>query len=333
MLAPLLVLVASALAILPTVGSTPLEARAPVTNPSAPVVQDGFADPRSIKVGDTYYAFATNHFKSDGINAPVATSQHFSTGWSQSNVNVLQHPGQWTYKDSTGNAHVWDPAVAQYGPNHFVMYYAAFVKDGVHCIGVATSDSILGAYKPSKEPLICPGMTHHTGAISPNPFQVGNDKYLVYKQGGHPNAAIYIQLLSSDGASLADSAPVEILHQTAEEYDTEGPTIVRNPQNQHFVLLYVTGFYKKTSYAIQYASSSTLFPPKGEQYKRAGPPLLATGKTNGVQLYAPGGPDFPNGPHEMTFMTWDQSTYGKRIMRTANVTYTADDVLSIKPAA
>jgi hypothetical protein len=86
-----------------------------ITNPSPPVLHEGFADPRIYLENGTYYAFATNKFGANlSRNVPVATSTHFSTGWKPNDANLLPNPGSWTYKDSDGNAGVWDPSVAKY---------------------------------------------------------------------------------------------------------------------------------------------------------------------------------------------------------------------------
>lgn len=86
-----------------------------ITNPSPPVLHEGFADPRIYLENGTYYAFATNKFGANpSRNVPVATSNLFSTGWKPNDANLLPNPGPWTHKDSDGNAGVWDPSVAKY---------------------------------------------------------------------------------------------------------------------------------------------------------------------------------------------------------------------------
>lgn len=213
------------------------------------------------------------------------------------------------------------------------MYYAAKVSAGEHCIGAATSPTLLGTYTPQDSYFICPATGPGVGAISPNPFSIGSEHYIVYKNGSQSDAGLYLQRLKPDGASIDKThKPHLLLHATKADYDTEGPTLIQNPLNGHFMLLFVTGFYKDQNYGIQYASSPTLVPANGAQYTRHGY-LMKTPGINGVELHAPGGPDFATA-NQMGFMTFRNQTIASgRVMRTANVTYTADDTMSIKPNA
>ena len=53
---------------------------------------------------------------------------------------------------------VWAPDVNLLDDGSFLMYFSAVIKTNytIHCIGAATSGSILGPYTPQPEPLFCP---------------------------------------------------------------------------------------------------------------------------------------------------------------------------------
>src|ERR1700722_6658513 len=68
----------------------------------------------------------------------------------------------------------------------FVMYYAdEIVGDPAHhCVGVATSQTILGPYKPQDTSFACP--IDQGGAIDADGFQdVDGKRYVVYKVDGN----------------------------------------------------------------------------------------------------------------------------------------------------
>ena len=200
------------------------------------------------------------------------------------------------------------------------MYYAVWHTSEEYCIGVATATFILGKYTPHSTLIVRPRVACDYGTISPNPITVDEENYIVYKNNTGHEKYIYLQRMGqNDTQPLEGIPPYKPNHATKEEYDAEGPVIVMNPTNDHYVLLFVAGYYKNTSYSIAYVSPLTLMPEEeGKGYPRKGV-SLATGKTNGMQLYAPGEPDFVRGRH-MSFMTWAGDHYGKRVMRTANTT-------------
>lgn len=82
------------------------------TNPTGPIVTGSFAEARVLVYNGTYYTYATNHYNGKGINVPMATSTDFRTGWTELDTDALPQTGNWTLKDSTGNAGVWAPAVS-----------------------------------------------------------------------------------------------------------------------------------------------------------------------------------------------------------------------------
>ena len=70
-----------------------------------PAISSDFADPAVIKVGGTWYAFATTN---GAVNVQVATSTDFETWSLVQGHDALKVPGAW----SSGQ-NVWAPGVVQ----------------------------------------------------------------------------------------------------------------------------------------------------------------------------------------------------------------------------
>ena len=74
---------------------------------SGPLTDTIFADPAVIRVGDLYYAYATD---SHGLNVPVAKSSNFNN-WTVLTNDALPDPGPWA---ATGKGlSIWAPDVVQ----------------------------------------------------------------------------------------------------------------------------------------------------------------------------------------------------------------------------
>ena len=315
------------------------------TNPTGPLLIKSWADPSIIKVNNTFYSYATNHYKGGNtINVPVASFVDFKSGWHViDRLDALPFAGTWTKQP---NAQVWAPDINQLvcplepiygeisiqpreknvlnlsqGDGSFVMYYAAENNTSrlVHCVGAATSKAVTGPFKPnSAHPLICP----EEGAIDPNGFTHNGRRYIVYKKGhawAHNNknspTSIMLQQTKADGLTFI-SSPVELLRSTIiGGNDTESPALVESP-NGGFVLYYVNHNFQETTYSIQYATADTLT----GKYSRRGA-LLRTGQYDGVNLSEPGGPDFVD-PEHMIFMSNAEYEYnGTRLLHAAVLQY------------
>lgn len=188
-----------------------------------------------------------------------------------------------------------------------MMYYSAKApsvpgnKDR-KCVGVATSSSVTGPYKPLPHPLACPS----EGVIGASGFQHAGHNYLLYKIGGHfdktHTAHIHLRRLDSSGTAWAEgSHTVSLLNNTVAEYDVEGPNLTVSPDGKTFFLWFVTGFFRDADYAIRYLTAPSLEGPFHNEGNDP-PYLLRTEHlTNEVFTLAPGGPDFVDSTH-MTFM-------------------------------
>ena len=212
-----------------------------------------------------------------------------------------------------------------------MLYYSALksLKNGKqHCVGAATGDNPLGPFEPMDEPLICP----EQGSIDVRPFSHDGKRYLVYKVGGHFNplgthtSMIQIRDLDPTGTIVSDNHTTLITNTTA-EYDTEGPAMTISTDGKTFFLFFVTGYYQKDTYAIQYTSAPS---PLGPFINADHETLFKTGTYNDVFLLAPGAPSFINSTY-MSFMTTapnEQCEVGDLIrrMHTVQVSYNGDTV-------
>lgn len=233
-----------------------------------PVLQETFASPTIIKVGETYYAFSSRANR-DGkvINAPIASSKHFQSGWSILDADALPHPGKWTVSP---DASVLVPDINQLvriqhnilpSPNNplispqadgsFILYYIAIpahYPEEEHCVAAATSPTITGPYTPQAKSLLCPKTTQQgVGTADPNGFAYEGERYLVFKNAsGHdPQQTCYIAIekVEANGYTpVAGSKWTDLITSTAaDEKDVEGSVLVKNPSNGGFVLVFTAG--------------------------------------------------------------------------------------------
>ena len=265
---------------------------APWFEPGKPYTQN-FPDPAILRVGDTYYAYATN---TGGSYLPVMSSTDLQTWVARPAYDpgaplnsdryfndALPYPAGWAPDravDGRMKKTVWAPGVAQLG-GRFVAYYAvqAVLDDPWRfCISVATSGSPLGPFRDNTTaPLVCdvdPG-----GSIDPAPFvDTDGTPYLLWKAEGIPGsqpARIYIRRLSPDGLSFAaGSEPVELLR-TSQDWEgnvVENPSLVRHGGRLH--LFYSGNDWRSASYAMGYAECARVTGPCA---KWGGNPLIASG--------------------------------------------------------
>ena len=125
-----------------------------------PVITTNFPDPCIVEYEGMWYSFATDT-SNNGIvtNIQIAQSPDFNT-WSL----ILNPDGSQRDALSTAPAWVnmttlntWAPDINRFDDGSFIMYYSAtalqdFTK---HCVGAATSATILGPYSPLSTPLAC----------------------------------------------------------------------------------------------------------------------------------------------------------------------------------
>lgn len=159
---------------------------------SGPAIIPNFPDPCVIKVGSTWYAFATRNKGTTTPKIQVASSQDFNNWTISTNANgtamdALPTLPAWVDTSSAHSFNTWAPDVSQLDDGTFVMYYAATAAastSGKHCVGAATSANVTGPYIPQAAAMFC-NLTVG-GAIDPAGFRDHNgQRYVVYKVDGN----------------------------------------------------------------------------------------------------------------------------------------------------
>lgn len=234
-----------------------------------------FADPGVLKVGRTYYAYATNL---PGKAVPVATAPAMRGPWTVKPTGVMPTLGAWANPGLT-----WGPDVVRRPDGTFVLYYTASSKSRkTGCVGVATAKSPLGPFRPvGTGPLVCDAPKQASWGkvrgeiIGAAGYTEAGKRYLVYKvgyNGAKPwmPSFLLLQRLSADGLHRV-GAPRVILKQSDEPYTVEAPYLVK--QGKSYVLFYSSGLYSRSRYQTRYAVSSKL----GGPYKEAGTLMTTAG--------------------------------------------------------
>jgi beta-xylosidase len=249
---------------------------------SAAVFCNDFPDPSVLRVGDSYYAYATN---TASYNVPVlATHGLFGTGGRREALPKLP---RWATRGWT-----FHPSVLTHGHDYVLYYSARVTTSGGSCLSVAFATSPVGPFiDHSAAPLVCP----LDGALDPSVFVAASGQaFLVWKN----NTSIVSQPLSADGGSLIGT-PSELLTATQPWQDgsVEGPSMVGFAGR--YYLFYAGNHWQTASYAIGYATCAT---PTGPCVDAPGPWL-----TSGTGVQGPGAPGFftdPSGQLWMSLAAW-----------------------------
>ncbi|MCZ7528311.1 MAG: glycoside hydrolase family 43 protein [Acidimicrobiia bacterium] len=313
------VLVAALAAALAGLAGGPARTPAGAAPGSAPVLPGqvftgNFPDPHVLRVGDTYYAYATN---TGGLNVPVLASTDLQT-WVGVGEALPELPS-WVHRRPQRD--LWAPGVVRLG-GRFVLYYSApHSGTGTQCISVATAAGPTGPFVDrSFAPLVC--QADRNGSIDPSPFvDADGTPYLVWKSEGVPGrepTKIWAQELTPDGTGLR-GGPVEILETSLpwEGEVIENPSLVRF--EGRYYLFYSANRWDSTGYATGYAVCAGVLGPCEKPLSR---PLLAS---NGTVL-GPGGPAAfvdGGGRLRLAFHAWTapHTSYpeGSRSLRVATV--------------
>jgi beta-xylosidase len=269
-----------------------------------PVLDADFPDPDVLRVGDTYYAYATN---TAGANIQVATSPDL-VAWTVQGDALPALPG-WAVPEF---GYAWAPEVTTDAAGSvYLMYFTAryaFEQGGTQCIGVATSAAPEGPFTPQgAEPLIC--QVGLGGSIDAASF-VDDDgtRWLLWKNDGNSGGGVswlFIQPVSDDGLSLLDE-PARLIRAEApfEGFIVEGPTLYKHAGR--YYLLYSANEYNTPKYAVGWAVAAN---PRGP-YERSREPLLASQIPAGI--VGPGGQDIvldEEGDAWLLFHGWRPAGY------------------------
>ena len=260
-----------------------------------------------LRVGDTFYAYATN---SPAANVQLATSRDGKT-WSVSASDALPTLPAWAQPGKT-----WAPDVSAAAPGRYLMYVVmASGSPALQCIGVAASSSPSGPFTPvGNRPLVCPRA--EGGAIDPSHLRRHRRDAVPALE--ERRELLWPRHLAADGAAVPDGLALagpatKLVKQTAgwEGSVVEAPVLVRH--GSRYVLLYSANSYAGDAYAIGYATASAATGP----YRKHPVPLLSTSSSQG-RFVGPGGQDVVTGPdgHDLlVFHSWDPA----RVYRGMNV--------------
>ena len=310
---------------------------------TSPVIDSNFPDPAYIKVGGTYWAFATNKHAdphSGQINVQVARSNDFQDWDLLGDVDALPTVGAWSI-----GSHVWAPDVVQLDDGSFLLYYSAppRTEPSKHCVGTATSKNVTGPYTPAAQPLICP--LDQGGAIDPEGYKdADGTRYVIYKVDGNSmnrpgesfrSTPIMLQQVQADGVTRVYD-PIQLLDRSERDGTLiEAPAMARYQPKDHskppvYVLFYSSDDFTTPNYDVSYATSSSVKGP----FARSNAALLKTGDA-GNKLVGPGGLDCGVDSTQVVFHSIRTSSDDGsvqeliRTMWTANLTVTDDGDLKI----
>ncbi|MFN8496321.1 MAG: glycoside hydrolase family 43 protein [Anaerolineae bacterium] len=268
-----------------------------------PVVNRDFADPDTLKVGDAYYAYATN---ANGMNVQVARSMDM-VNWDMPREALPALP-HWASLQSglTWAPEVWTSADGKTYVMYFVTRDTASDKQ---CIGLATSDKPEGPFKARDDkPFIC--QVDEGGTIDAASFvDTDGSRYVLFKNDGNCcniTTRIYIQKVSSDGLTL-EGKPTALIEndQAWEGHVVEAPTLWKH--NNKYYLFYSANNYAGADYAVGYAVADNILGPYTKPLSR---PFVATQSdpAKGPPVIGPGGQDIivdENGRTWLMYHSWD----------------------------
>lgn len=275
-----------------------------------------------MKVGQTYFAYATN---SAAVNVQVATSTDLKK-WTVSGTDALPTLPDWTAPGKT-----WAPDVSEVAPGQFIMYFvAANLDPSFQCISVALSDSPTGPFVATGTgPLVCP--SDEGGAIDPATFTDDDGtRYLVWKNDGNCcglDTWLQIAPLAADGLTFSGPTTKLVKQTLAWEGNlVEAPTLVKH--GARYVLLYSSNDYSGAEYTIGYATSPSLLGP----YTKHPEPLLTT-ESSGMRYTGPGGQDVvttSDGSTLLAFHSWSDGL-AYRGMNIVPLTWKNDEPVVVLP--
>ncbi len=305
---------ALALGVVGIVGGAALlaESRTAPTVYQNPVLAHSFPDPSVLRVGRTYYAYATN--------TPGGGAVHLQCARSADLVHWTNLPDALPTLPAWANpGRTWAPEVREFGSGggagkRYVAYYCAWSKlSNAQAVGVAVSPTPAGPFVPAGDaPLV--DQREEGGAIDPSCFvDTDGARYLTWKNDGNSRGRdcwLWVQRLSSDGLRLIGD-PARLIKQDRpwEGAVVEGPTLWK--QGGKYYLFYSASNFTTCDYAVGYAVAPAVFGP----YVKPRPtPWLSS--TPGV--CGPGGEDIiedGKGRPWMLYHSWEPGVNGGKRYR------------------
>lgn len=246
---------------------------------SSASIPGDFADPSIIREGNHYYAIGTS--SEWGPQFPIFRSDNLQQ-WEQTGFLFDKAP-EWT------SSSFWAPEFFHHNNTYFVYYTARRKKDGISCIGVATSKYPDHGYKD--QGII---IEHGKEAIDAFVYDDNGQLYITWKAYGLDKRPIEIlgSKLSADGLSLTGT-PFTLLKDDAHK-GMEGQSIIK--KDQYYYLFYSAGGCcgVDCDYNVRVARATAITGPYVED--AANPILSASGDWkcpgHGTFVKDPQGKDF-----------------------------------------
>lgn len=218
-----------------------------------PIIKGQFADPDLAKFGDTYYLYGTTdgHEGWSGKTFSVHTSKDLAQWKDEGIILDLASPQvPW----AVGSA--WAPCIACKNGKYY-FYFCGKDKDGDSSIGVAVSDTPIGPFISTDEPLITKKMCLAVGvsmgqAIDPSIYY--EDDGSVYILFGNGDAAIVRlgeDMMSIDVSTLSNIDGAHDLR--------EAITVIKKDGLYHFT--WSCDDTGSPNYHVNYGTSKNLYGP------------------------------------------------------------------------
>jgi beta-xylosidase len=263
-----------------------------------PVFRQNFPDPAVIRVGKTYYAYATTTDNEDIATLTSTDLVHWKAG-----KDALPVPPLWAVSD------YWAPQVFESSPGHFVLWFAAadMAVGGQHCVGFATANSPKGPFKSSaKKAAICD--SNQGGDIDPDVFRDKGQTYVLWKNDGNSMGVttwLWAQKANAAATKLVGK-PVKLdyNHQSWEGNLIEAPFMWKHGGT--YFLFFSANAYNSYNYAVGYATCKSPLGPCTDNPKN---PIL----TSNCDAAGPGGETIitdTQGQTWMVYHAWKSSAVG-----------------------
>ena len=217
------------------------------------------ADPCIIKVGETYYLFATT----PNVGIPYYASSDLR------NWTLVGNALSCSAFEGTGlpRGDVWAPEVRERtvgGRTTYVLTYtAADYWDGKYRICVAEASAITPGGFGRPRVLDTGGVAN---AIDSSLYFEGNDIWLYFKNEDEYHS-LCVERLGSNWQRLSGPTTILRMDRPWETWTIEGPWVFK--QGSKYYLMYSSGGYTTSNYCIGYATSSSPQGPFTKQTKAA----------------------------------------------------------------
>ena len=257
-----------------------------------PVFGHSFPDPMVLRVGRSYYAYATHSGPPTPGVFPILRSRDL-VHWKWAGYAFRRPPG-FSY------VHWWAPSALRWRGRYYLFYSALARQHNRMCVAVAVARRPTGPFR-QRSVLDC-GVTG--GAIDPAPMVVGRRVYLYYArldafcQQVRSRCSIVGMRLSRDllrGRGRRRLIGVDQPWETRPTYSiVENPWVIR--RRGRYYLLYSANHWQ-ADYAMGYATSRS---PLGPFVKPERRPFLRAR----FGVFGPGGGSVVTGPRGKTWLAY-----------------------------